>query len=82
MPYTVSYTQEAANQLFALPVKVQRQIKTKVERLGAGFTGDIKKLNAADNIYRLRSGDFRILFQISETSLLILLIGDRKDIYG
>ena len=82
MPYTVSYTQEAADQILTLPIKVQRQIKTKVERLSAGFTGNIKKLNATDNIYRLRSGDFRILFQISESSILILLIGDRKDIYG
>jgi mRNA-degrading endonuclease RelE of RelBE toxin-antitoxin system len=60
--YEVFYTTQSEAELSALPPKVQRQIKSKIARLQHGFSGDIKKLNASDNIYRLRSGNFRVLF--------------------
>jgi len=46
-----------------------------------GFPGQIKKLNAADNIYRLRSGNFRVPFATEGANILIGTIRDRKDAY-
>lgn len=81
MNYRSFYTKQSEAELLAFPPKVQRQIKAKIARLQGGISGDIKKLNAADNIYRLRSGDFRILFEIEGPSLVIRTIRDRKEAY-
>ena len=63
----------------AFPAKFPRQIVAKVARLRDGFTGDIKKLQAADNVCRLRSGGVRILFEIEGSTLVIRTIRDRKE---
>ena len=43
----------------------------------------IKKLSSEEDMYRLRVGDYRIIYQIREKSLLVLIvrIGHRSDIY-
>lgn len=81
MNYRIFYTRQSESELLALPPKFQHQIKAKIARLQSAFSGDIKKLNAADNIYRLRSGNFRILFELDGASLVILTIRDRKEAY-
>ena len=45
--------------------------------------GDIKKLKGMNEIYRLRVGDFRILFERNDNELIILVIdiGNRGQIY-
>ena len=81
MRYEIYYTAQAEAELRAFPAKIQRQITAKVSRLQHGFTGDIKKLQATDSVYRLRSGDFRILFEIDGSTLVIRTIRDRKKAY-
>lgn len=45
--------------------------------------GDIKKLKGIDEIFRLRVGDFRVLFQKNDEELVIIIvdIGNRGEIY-
>ncbi|HVS53083.1 MAG TPA: type II toxin-antitoxin system RelE/ParE family toxin [Opitutaceae bacterium] len=81
MNFAVVYTQAAEDELRAFPAKIQRQIAAKVARLQHGFSGDIKKLQAVDNVYRLRSGGFRILFEVEEATIVIRAIRDRKSAY-
>ena len=81
MNYGIFYTKQSEAELLAFPPKIQRQIKAKIARLQGGFSGDIKKLNASDNVYRLRSGDFRIMFEIEGANLVIRTIRDRKEAY-
>jgi mRNA interferase RelE/StbE len=81
MRYEIFYSKQSDAELEAFPEKMQRQIKAKIARLQAGFAGDIKKLNASDNIYRLRSGNFRILFEVEGASPVIRTIRDRKQAY-
>ncbi len=81
MNYAVTYTKQAEIELLGFPPKIQRQLATKIARLQHGFTGDIKKLQAADNIYRLCSGDFRILFELEGSVVVIRTIRDRKEAY-
>ena len=42
-----------------------------------------QKLKGQDNLHRIRSGDYRIIYAIRDDQLLVLVvrIGDRKDIY-
>jgi mRNA-degrading endonuclease RelE of RelBE toxin-antitoxin system len=45
-----------------LPTRVRAQILRKIERLEDGLFGNIKRLHEAEATYRLRMGDYRILF--------------------
>lgn len=40
-----------------------------------------EKLSGYKNIYRVRIGDYRIVFKKSPSEIYIVLIGHRKDIY-
>lgn len=81
MKYAIVYTKQGAAELLALPGKIQRQIASKIARLGHGFFGDIKKLQATDNVYRLRSGGYRILFELEDSTIIIRTVRDRKTAY-
>lgn len=43
----------------------------------------VKKLSGEDDMYRIRVGDYRIIYQIREKSLVVLIvrIGHRSDVY-
>jgi len=43
----------------------------------------VKKLEGEADIYRVRDGNFRIIYRIEDRKLLILvlLVGDRRDVY-
>lgn len=43
----------------------------------------VVKLKGSNNFYRLRVGDYRIIYTIERDRLLILIlkIGDRKDVF-
>jgi len=45
--------------------------------------GDIKKLKGLDEIYRLRVGDFRVIFEKNDNELIVIVIdiGNRGQIY-
>ena len=43
----------------------------------------VKKLSGADDLYRIRVGDYRVVYQIRDDRLIVLVvrIGHRKDVY-
>ena len=53
----------------------------KIGRLRAGLHGDIKRLQKHDVTYRLRMGDYRILFDVEGARIIIRRIKDRKEAY-
>ena len=58
---------------------IRKQDKIQQERLlkavyALPALGDIKKMTGEDNLYRLRVGDFRILFEMSPKSNTLTLI--------
>ncbi len=61
-----------------LPSLVRRRILGSFEGLTATpRTGDIKKLAAADNDYRLRVGDYRVLFTVHGHERTVEITGIR-----
>ena len=64
-----------------LPPRVVGQIMRKIDRLRQGLRGDIKRLTQFDCDYRLRSGDYRILFDVEGNRVIIQRILHRKDAY-
>ena len=43
----------------------------------------IPPLSGADDLYRVRSGDYRVIYQLRDEALLVLVvrIGHRRDVY-
>ena len=78
---TIQYTETAIADLEKLPSRVAAQIIRKIDRLQHGLHGDIKRLTNYDHDYRLRSGDFRVLFDVSGNKIIIQRIKNRKEAY-
>lgn len=84
MPYQISLTPSAQKDLGSLPAKIQRQVAARIDALADDPRPDgAKKLKGGRNEYRLRSGDFRVLYQIHDDRVLVIVvrIADRKDAY-
>ena len=60
----IVYTQLAIDDLRRIPKRYARQIVAKISRLEHGLHGNIKRLTNFDVDYRLRSGDYRVLFDV------------------
>lgn len=80
-PFTVEISERALKSLEGFPKKVALQILTKISRLEKGLVGDIKRLHAKEPIYRLRSGSYRVLFEIEGQIIFITDVGHRKNVY-
>lgn len=82
MEYSIKFDIKAAEYFAGLGRKIQRQIGRKIDNLKADpHPPTSKKLK--DNLYRIRSGDYRIIYSVGEKEIVvyILRIGDRKDVY-
>lgn len=70
----------------SVPAKVRGQIKRRIEALAATPTppGCKKLIGTMDGehpVYRVRQGDYRILYSVRPIIIVILDIGHRKDVY-
>ena len=79
--YKVEYAASALDNLRSLPKREADQILRKVLRLEHGLHGDIKRLQKADAAFRLRMGDYRVLFDVIGDRIVVQKIGNRKDVY-
>jgi mRNA interferase RelE/StbE len=79
--YRIEYGSTALNDLDSLAERIRKQVLRKIERLKSGLHGDIKHLRRTDVAYRLRTGDYRILFDMEGDVIVIRRIGHRKNVY-
>jgi len=80
----IEFTGKAAKQLSKLDRSTQRKVAEALGTLMVNelFTSlQIKQLKSPQKSYRLRTGDYRILFEKSENLITIHHIGHRKDVY-
>lgn len=77
----VEFTESAVRDLEEIPRKQAAQILRKIERLRDGFSGDVKRLHHLDFGYRLRSGRYRVLFDLEGRKVVIQRILHRKKAY-
>ena len=74
-------SEEALNQLRALPKDLRKRIGEKLTTLETNFAGDIKKLAGTENKYRLRVGNHRVLFRLAGRQIQVYAVKDRKEAY-
>jgi mRNA interferase RelE/StbE len=67
--------------LRALPKDIRRLIGGKIDRMQNDLTADVKKLKGFKNKYRLRAGNYRVLFELEGATIVVYAVADRKDIY-
>lgn len=85
MKYKIEFSHLSLKSLKKVPKEDSRKILRKIEALQVDpFPCNVyKKIQGEENLYRIRSGDYRILYRVidSKVIILILTIGHRKDIY-
>ena len=83
-PYPIEFSKSAEKELLNLPKKTASQILSKIDMLALNpRPSGCKKLTGSLNSYRIRIGDYRVLYTIEDNILLvdIVSIGNRKDVY-
>ena len=84
MAYFLAFSTSALRDFKALERAVQRRIATRVDRLADNpFARDAKKLQGEPDLYRIRVGDYRIIYRVAgkRVRVLILKIGHRREVY-
>jgi mRNA interferase RelE/StbE len=77
----IFYTEIALEDLRRIPKRFAMQIVAKVARLEEGLHGNIKRLTNFDCDYRLRSGDYRVLFDVEDDEVIVHRVLHRKQAY-
>ena len=85
MSYEVRFTPAADRQVDKLPRAVRPKIIARAEALADNpRPHGVKMLtNAAQGTYRVREGDYRIVYDIEDDVLLVLVVrvGHRREVY-
>jgi mRNA interferase RelE/StbE len=84
MKYTIKFRPAVEKNLRTLPQKDLIRIKRKIDALAENLPEKaITKMKGNNNFHKVRIGDYRIIYEIHNDTLLILVvkIGHRKDIY-
>ncbi len=84
MTYRIEVAPGAARQLRKLDPAARRRVQAAVELLAdQPRPSGAKKLVGGDGEWRVRTGDFRIVYEIHDEVLLVLVVavGHRRDVY-
>lgn len=84
MTYRIEFTRRAARDLERLDRRARLRIVEAVAGLGIDpRPAGVKKLRGEDNAWRIRVGDYRVIYEIHDDSVLIAVfrVGHRRDIY-
>lgn len=82
--YDVSIDRDASKFIRELEDADQRRILRKIDSLSdEPRPHGVKKLKGHSGLYRVRAGNFRILYSINDGQLVVIVItvDDRKDVY-
>ena len=84
MTYQVDLSKRAKRQLSKLDSDTQASIGAAIDDLAVDpRPAGVKKLKGEETVYRIRVRDHRILYEIQDDELLILVIkiGHRREVY-
>jgi mRNA interferase RelE/StbE len=84
LSYQIELAPAARRQIKKLPRSGQIAVAARIEALTEHpRPPGCKKLSGEENLYRVRTGDYRIVYQVQDAQLIVLVVrvGDRKDVY-
>ena len=82
--YRIEFAKPAVKQFQDLPRDAQERIAPHINALAeTPRPRGVKKLKGQDDQYRIRVGDYRVIYTIQDERLIVLVIriADRKDAY-
>jgi mRNA interferase RelE/StbE len=81
MKYEIEFKPRAVKDLQSISKTTQTKILAKIQAMENDLKGDVKKLTNFTPEYRLRVGNYRILFEIENESIVIYRIKPRDKAY-
>ncbi len=81
MKYKIAIKKKAQKFIDKLNEPQQQRILHAIHQLP--FTGDIKTMQGHQGLFRLRVGDYRILYTVDHGELIVVVVdaGNRGDVY-
>jgi mRNA interferase RelE/StbE len=77
---TVSYARTAIKALKAMPARDRDAVLAKMDDYAAGGVQDVKPLKGSD-LWRLRHGNWRVVFSQDGTVIAVIRIANRREVY-
>ncbi|MBI5594252.1 MAG: type II toxin-antitoxin system RelE/ParE family toxin [Deltaproteobacteria bacterium] len=81
MKYDIQFKPRASKDIEVLSRPIQTRILAKIEQMSNNLKGDVKQLTDFTPEYRLRVGDYRVLFEIEGRTIIIYRVRHRKEAY-
>ena len=84
MPYSILLAPSAERQLKSFSVPDQKRLAKRMKSLqDTPCPQGVKRLTGVEDLYRIREGDYRIIYTIRDKELIILVvkIGHRREVY-
>jgi len=81
MNYHVELKPTAIKDLENIPKKEVSRIIARLESLEDDMKGNVKRLTNFTPEYRMRTGNYRLLFEVEGNRIIVYRIKHRKDIY-
>ncbi len=82
--YHIEFAPKAEKEFRKLPRPIQMALREKIDGLSSNPRGpNSNKLQGSYDLYRLRVGNYRVVYSIEDKKLVVLILrlGHRKDIY-
>jgi mRNA interferase RelE/StbE len=84
LAYRIEFTPRAVRDLKSLDRQIRARIANRIDALAENPRPQgVKKIEGEEELYRLRVGDYRILYQVKAKVLLVLIVGvgHRREVY-
>ena len=81
MHYRLDYRREAQAALKAMSPDIAGRVTRKIERMCNDLAGDVKRLTEMSPAYRLRVGDWRVLFEVEGDMIVVHDVKHRSKAY-
>jgi mRNA interferase RelE/StbE len=81
MKYNVQFKPRAVKDIERLSSRIQFQIIKGIEAMSDDLTGDVKRLTNFTPEYRLRVGNYRVLFEIENKNIIVYRVRHRREVY-
>lgn len=81
MHYEIEFKPKAIKDLEGLPGNTRERVISKIEAMQDDLQGDVKRLTNFTPEYRLRVGDYRVLFEVEAANIIIYRIKHSREAY-
>lgn len=81
MKYDVHFKPKAVKDIESLTPKMQTRILARIEEMSDNLKGNVKHLTDSTPEYRLRVGEYRVLFELEGKAIIIYRVRHRREAY-